>query len=169
MEELLLREPTENDQMIVMEYRDECVAFGIPKSVGFPLKDVKKYEDWLKVVRDNMNTTDKQSQFLVFRTSDNVLIGMLSVRHSLTRPDLLKYAGHIGYSVRPSERRKGYATQILKLGIEKCKNLKIKQILMICGEDNTASKKCIERNGGVLHEKVLLDDGVVQLRYWINL
>lgn len=144
------------------------MEYGIPKSVGFPLKDANTYEEWLDSVEKNLTANDIQSQYLVFRKSDDMLIGLLSIRHSLNRPDLKKYAGNIGYSVRPSERRKGYATNILKIGIDVCRELGIENALLICGEDNVASTRVIKKNGGVLHERVPLDDGVIQLRFYIN-
>lgn len=169
MNDLIYREPTINDESIVMNYREEFVNFGIPKSVGFALKDIKNYKEWFEDVQRKKTEQDIQTHYLVFREQDSKLIGMLTIRHSLTNPLLLKYSGNIGYNVLPSERRKGYATKMLNIGLSICKTLNINKALLICGEDNVGSKTCIENAGGVLNKKVLLDDGVVQLRYYIDI
>lgn len=166
--DLVYREPTINDEKIVMDYREEFVNYGIPKSVGFSLKDIKSYKEWFDDVQKKRTEKDIQTHFLVFRKQDNKLIGLLTIRHSLSNPLLLKYSGNIGYSVRPSERRKGYATKMLETGLSVCKTLNIDNALLICGEDNVGSKTCIENAGGVLDKKVPLDDGVIQLRYYIK-
>ena len=168
MDELIYREPTINDELIVMNYREEFLKFGIPKSVGFSLKDIKNYKEWFEDVQRKKTEKDIQTHYLVFRVKDCKLIGLLTIRHSLKDPLLLKYSGNIGYSVLPSERRKGYATRMLHFGLSICKTLKIDKSLLICGEDNIGSKTCIENAGGILDKKVLLDDGVVQLRYYID-
>ena len=167
--DFILKEPTALDKNIVMEYRQECLDAGLLKGVGFLLGTVDTFEEWFDIVQKRKNSPDIQTKYLFIRKSDNKLIGILNIRHSLNDPLLLKYNGNIGSSIRPSERRKGYGSEVLKLGINICKNLNIQSILLICGENNIASKKIIEKCGGVLDKKVPLDDGIIQLRYYINL
>ena len=168
-DELIIKIPSLKDENVVMEYRKECLDYGIPKSVGFSLKKHDNYLSWYNETQEKLKKDDIQTTYLVFRKKDNVLVGLLTIRHSLNSPELKKYSGHIGYSVRPSERRKGYASQMLKMGLDICKKLKIKDVLLICGEDNIASQKCIVKNGGILTKRVPLDDGVIQLRFNISI
>ena len=93
---------------------------------------------------------------------------MIDIRHYLN--DFLKeYGGHIGYAVRPSERRKGYATEMLKLAIEYCRSLGIDRVMLGCYKDNMPSIKTIEKNGGALEKEILYLDGKPMLVYWIEL
>lgn len=82
---------------------------------------------------------------------------------------LLFSGGHIGDGIRPSERRKGYATAMLRLALEKCRALGIRRVLMTCDKDNIGSAKSIIKNGGILENEVMNEDGVLEQRYWIDL
>ena len=83
--------------------------------------------------------------------------------------ELEKYGGHIGLGIRPSERKKGYATIMIGLALEECKKLGINKVLMICDKDNIGSAKSIINNGGVLENEILGKDGKIEQRYWINI
>jgi predicted acetyltransferase len=96
-------------------------------------------------------------------------IGRLSIRHRLT-DELLKTGGHIGYDIRPSRRSRGYGSKILELALPIAHELGIGQALLTCDETNIGSKKIIEKNGGVLQDRVEEPGtGVYKLRYWITL
>lgn len=82
---------------------------------------------------------------------------------------LLLNGGHIGDGVRPSERRKGYATEMIRLALEECKKLGIDRVLMVCYKDNIASAKSIINNGGILENEIEAEDGKIDQRYWISL
>jgi predicted acetyltransferase len=82
--------------------------------------------------------------------------------------NLLISGGHIGYSVRPSERKKGYGKEILFLALQKCKKLGIAKILVTCDSKNIASEKVILANGGKLENCVPFDNRVIK-RYWITM
>jgi predicted acetyltransferase len=88
-------------------------------------------------------------------------LGRLGIRHRLT-PALLEMGGHIGYDVRPSVRRRGHATEMLRQALEIARGLGIDRALVTCDVDNIASKTVIERNGGVLE-----DEREGKLRFWI--
>lgn len=97
----------------------------------------------------------------------NIFVGAVNIRHYLNE-GLLLTGGHIGDGIRPSERRKGYATAMIALALEECKKLGIERVLMCCDKDNIGSAKSIIRNGGVLENEVE-EDGHLEQRYWIQL
>ena len=88
------------------------------------------------------------------------LIGYVAIRHRLS-PWLLDQGGHVGYGVRPSRRREGHATRALGLALVEARALGIERALVTCDHDNVASRRTIERNGGVLEDR--RGD---KLRYW---
>lgn len=102
-----------------------------------------------------------------FVRDDNKIIGAINIRHRLN--DYLKnIGGHIGYGIRPNERRKGYATEMLGKALDIVSEMGIKSILITCDKDNIASAKTIIKNGGDLHSEDS-DNGIVFQRYWIDL
>ena len=99
----------------------------------------------------------------------NRVLGRSKLRHRLI-PSLEREGGHIGYDIRPSERRKGYGTLILKLTLEKAKGLSLDRVLLTCDADNIGSAKVIENNGGVLSGRAVSEkSGKEILQYWIEL
>ena len=95
-------------------------------------------------------------------------IGKVEVRHRLT-PMLALIGGHVGYSVRPSMRRRGYGTLALSLVLPRCLQLGLDRVLVTCDESNEASRRIIEANGGELSDVIQLEDRVVRtMRYWID-
>ena len=98
----------------------------------------------------------------------NIFVGAVNIRHYLNE-GLLQCGGHIGDGIRPTERRKGYATAMIALALEKCRELGIERVLMTCNTDNPASAKTIMKNGGVLENEVINEDGEPEQRYWIDL
>ena len=107
------------------------------------------------------------STFFALDVERNIFVGAINIRHYLNKKLLLD-GGHIGDGVRPSERRKGYATEIIRLGLEECKKLGITKVLIVCDKGNIGSRKSILNNGGVLENEIDVDGTIVQ-RYWINL
>ncbi len=98
---------------------------------------------------------------------DEKFVGHVNVRHELT--DKLKIiGGHIGYYIRPTERRKGYGYKILGLALIKAHELGLKKVMITCNDDNVGSIKVIERNGGILKDKVQTEEEGLVRHYWIE-
>jgi predicted acetyltransferase len=96
-------------------------------------------------------------------------IGEASIRHELNAW-LSREGGHVGYGIRPSRQRQGYGRLILALALEECRRLGIGRVLVTCQEDNLASARIIEANGGVLENVIHHPSGHGRLRrYWISL
>lgn len=97
---------------------------------------------------------------------NNKIIGAVNIRHYLNEY-LLNFGGHIGYGVRPSERKKGYASLMLSMALPIAKELGINKALITCDKNNVGSAKTIINNGGVLENEVL-GDGEITQRCWIE-
>jgi predicted acetyltransferase len=96
-------------------------------------------------------------------------VGRITIRHRLTE-ELKRVGGHIGYVVRPSKRGQGYASEALRMALKEAKLLGLAQVLLTCDDDNTASIRVIEKNGGVREENPHTNDLERAIRrYWINL
>lgn len=108
------------------------------------------------------------SVFFLLDDERNRLLGAVNIRHELN-DYLLREGGHIGDGIRPSERRKGYATALVGLALEECRKLGIGRVLMTCDKDNIGSAKSIVKNGGVLENEITDKDGTLVQRYWITL
>lgn len=108
------------------------------------------------------------SSFLV-GVFDGRIVGRVSIRHELNEY-LLRMGGHVGYGVVPSFRRKGFATTILQKTLPVCRTLGIDRLLLTCDDDNIASIKVIEAQGGILENTLSGNDlRVPKRRYWITL
>lgn len=109
------------------------------------------------------------TQFFYVRKADDRLVGMIQVRHYLNAY-LSKYGGHIGYSIRPSERRKGYATSMLSAVLPYCRKIGLEKLLITCMDGNIGSEKTILHNGGLYESAVQEPDKNRRLkRFWITL
>ena len=132
-------------------------------------------EDWLSQVEKNRHWDTVQEgwmpaeQYIAVDTKNNEIVGMLNFRKELNEY-LLNYIGHIGYSIAPSKRRQGLGTIMLELALIEAKGFGLERVLITCTDDNIASARVIENNGGVLEDK-RVDPGDQKLtrRYWITL
>ena len=152
---------------------------------GSALLDQMEYEQWLIQNTGNRHESTVNNgwvaatTFFAVRKHDSKIIGMIDIRHNLENEFLRRYGGHIGYSVRPYERKNGYATEILKMGLEYAKSLNIEKVMIGCYFDNIPSIKTIEKCGGVLsetkpyssgnHFNMPVEDGKPISIYWIDL
>ena len=138
-----------------------------------PFDNLEDFAEFIRMLDDcERGNLDKKfsSTTSYFVTDENGrLVGAASLRHYLTAEGY-KTWGHIGYGVRPSERRKGYATQILKMVLAEAKVKKIQRVLLGCHSSNIGSAKVIESCGGVLENTVADPDDINETirRYWID-
>lgn len=108
------------------------------------------------------------SVFFLYDDERDRLLGAINIRN-YHNDILLREAGHIGDGIRPSERRKGYATLMISLALDECKKLGLKSVLMVCAKDNIGSKKSIIKNGGVLENEFINEEGIIEEHYWIEI
>lgn len=170
-----LVEPSMEYDAQMQGYRQEFLDFGGSMDGCGSLRRFARTEDWLEQVESLKKPETAppglvpMTQFIYVREEDKKVVGVIQIRHYFNEY-LEKYAGHIGYSVCPSERRKGYATAMLRLVLPKCKALGIDRVLISCVQGNEGSRKTILNNGGVFESTVLLEEKNVYLeRYWIDL
>ena len=165
--------PTAKYKDEIMNYKKEFIENNDSMDGTSGLRNAKSFEEWHNAIIDNLNEETVRdglvpaTTYIAISTEDERLIGMIDIRHRLNEY-LLNYGGHIGYSVRRSERGKGYATAMLELALKKCEILGITKVLLTCDKDNIASAKTIIKNGASLENEVQEESGITQ-RYWINL
>ena len=108
------------------------------------------------------------STFLCVRQGDERLVGMINIRHRLN-DFLLNYGGHIGYSIRPDERGKGYGKEQLRLGLAACRARGLHRVLLTCDQNNLRSRRTIESAGGVYEDSRTRPGEGPTRRYWIDI
>ena len=153
-------EPTMNIADAIADYRQELLEADCTFDGTLSLKrmpDMQEYVDYVIDRANPLHETPEQNDLVTLlfcvRTSDSKILGSIQIRHEMDEFKRL-YSGHIGYSVRPSERRKGYATRILKFAVDYCRTLGIKDINISCMTDNEASRRTILANGGKYRDTV---------------
>jgi predicted acetyltransferase len=132
--------------------------------------DFQKFADKFQDEADGKNLKEGRVPQTTFWAIENdEYVGRISIRHYLN-DHLQLHGGHIGYDVRPSKRKLGHGTQMLKLVLPKTKELDITKALLTCDSTNIASRKIIESCGGVFENEVPTEEGKpTKLRFWIDL
>jgi len=168
--------PTAKHRRQVEEYKQKYAnekMISVSLIPGCGSLENQTFDEWLQECNDHRVGKNlpkdyvPATQFIAVRKTDGKMVGTFQVRHSLT-PHLEKIGGHVGYSVAPDERNKGYATQMLILGLEECRKLGIKKVRVSCVKANTPSRKVIEKCGGKYDGDAEFDGKMFE-RYWIDI
>ena len=173
MDKIILVKPDLSYADEIIKYKEESLKESPIINGSAGLDRFSSIEIWFEELKKRSceDTVPKglvpSSTYLAVREKDNYIVGMIDIRHYLNEY-LTQVGGHIGYGVRKTERNKGYAKQMLKLALEKCKELKIKKVLITCDEDNIASEKVILSANAKL-EDIRNVDGENKKRFWIEL
>ena len=145
------RLPNLEDKEIIKAYIEDHYSHNEKSLSASNMLTSMNWENWVKKINDNVIIGDEEwGKSLTYLAIDNnKLIGLLSIRYDLPN-NLVNLYGHIGYGVRPSERRKGYALKMLKYALEECKKLGLNSVILGCYKENIGSAKTIIKNGGIL-------------------
>ena len=161
-----------------LSYKDQYIDFMEDwKSTGEVLvpfvlaMDYSNFQEYIQKLKNYSLGIGLPDGFVPHSTfwlmSGDKIIGVSNLRHSLTN-SLLKEGGNIGYGIRPTERKKGYATLLLQLTLDKARSIGLSKVLVTCYMDNIGSVKTILNNKGVLDSEEEIN-GKSHQRYWINL
>lgn len=169
------------DKKYLTEYQEaykkslEKISEGLMKKHQLKFVDINEV-DIIQEFKDNRDksklTETSVPSYDYFLVDNNKFIGIIHIRLKLTK-NLMRYGGNIGYAINPKYWRQGYGSEILRLGLEKAKELGLtNKVLITCDDDNIGSYKIIEKNGGILENKIENEscgEYFLTRRYWIKL
>lgn len=174
MNEIKLMKPTMEYADDIMSFRQEMLDTRDSFAGCGSLRNCSSTDEWIKIL-DNMENEETcpiggvtSNTYIAVRLSDNKVVGIIDLRHHINHPILGVWGGHMGYSVRPSERRKGYAKEMLRQNLQNCIKRGLHKVLITCDYDNFASERTIRANGGVFEKEICIDGNRMN-RYWIEL
>jgi predicted acetyltransferase len=173
MSRLKLVLPTPEYKDKLMDYKREFIENRDSMDGTAGLGNSETFEEWYGAFFNNLKEETARDGFVPATTymalsvDDSRLIGMIDIRHRLN-DYLLNFGGHIGYSIRKSERQQGYANEMLGLALVECLKLDIKKVLITCDKNNIASAKTIINNNGKLENEIPEGTKITQ-RYWVSL
>ena len=163
-----------------MEYDDEIMSLRAELLAARDADDfagccnLDEYETtarWLEhlcALENGLSPQVPSTAYMAVRKSDGRVVGLIDLRHHIEHPILGEWGGHMGYSVRPSERGKGYGKQMLRLNLENCSKRGLPRVLVTCSRKNPASERVILANGGIFERETCVGSEVIK-RYWIEL
>ena len=165
--------PSEEHLEEVCAYREEFLAADSSMDGAGPLRRYPDPRDWLAAVRayaDPATVPEGKVQATeLLCVEGGRVLGMIQIRHELNEY-LRLYAGHIGYSVRPSARRQGVAAWMLSAALPFCREIGLRRVMIACEPRNEGSRRTILKNGGVYEKTVHEPERNIDLeQYWIDL
>lgn len=178
MEKFFLEEASINRKEDALDFIKEFIEYDSDLNGMGPFDKVCEEYSYEEALEKNIKMKDKDyaysidrcpgKTFFLIRENDNKMIGCINVRWDLL-PRMLEYGGHIGYSIRPTERRKGYNKINLYLGLLEAKKIGLDKVMLDCDSDNIASDKTLKALGGVF-TKCVIDpyDGLPTNVYWFD-
>jgi len=156
------------------EMMDEWFAYGGRLNPGALQSNGSSYETWLRWIDEDAHEDTcppgsvPQTMYFAVR-DDGKLIGAVTVRHRLNdKTNNSSGGGHVGFGVRPSERRRGYASEILRLALKKLAERGVDKVTINCASDNIGSEKTILANGAVFQDEVTNSEGEKTKRFRIR-
>ena len=178
-EEIVLIKPTIEYKEQAKEMMEEAKKYDIDDPdiwAGYAsMEEYENYEEWLNSLDNDLDFENIRqgrvpaSTYFLLRKTDNRIIGIINIRYGLNY-FLNNFGGHIGYSIRATERKKGYGHKQLVLGLEKCLEIPINKVLITCREKNIGSAKVIEGCGGIYEDtRFCKEENDNFKRYWIAL
>ncbi len=176
MKEIRLMRPSMEYGEDIMQLRKELMEANDNDSFAGcgSLRQCSSMEEWLHILAEKENSDTcragsvTSNTYIAVRISDNKTVGIIDLRHHINHPILGLWGGHMGYSIRPSERNKGYAKEMLRQNLLNCKERGMDKVMIICSPENRASEKTIIANGRVFEKEVYVDGEYIK-RYWITL
>ena len=165
---IIFKEPKDVTFEQILDYKEEFLLNSEIIQGAANMTDLSTPE-WVQFTENTKNKESVTPGFVTahtfFALDNNKIVGIINARHELN-DYLLNFGGHIGYSVRKSERRKGYAKAMLSYTVDFLFSLGLEKVLITCDKKNIASKRTIESCGGILENEVATEDRTT-LRYWI--
>ena len=178
MEKFFLEAPSLFRKEEIIQYINEFVLYNSDINGMGPLDKILKGSTFEEALEDCLNAKDKEyakklgrcqsKTFLLIRTNDNKIVGTINIRWNLSKK-MLRFGGHIGYGIRPTERRKGYNKINLYLGLMEAKKMGLTEVILDCDANNIGSDKTMKALGGRL-ERSEVDpfDGILTNVYRFN-
>lgn len=178
MEKFYFERPSIERKNEIIEYLDEFVKYGSDINGSGSLDEIYDGYTFEQALDRCLKTEDEEyaksvgrcqgKTFLLIRENDNKLVGTINVRWNLSE-EMLQFGGHIGYGIRPTERRKGYNKINLYLGMIEAKKVGLEKVMLDCDVNNLGSDKTLKALGGKL-ERTEIDpsDGILTNVYWFD-
>ena len=165
---IIFKEPKDVTFEQILDYKEEFLLNSEIIQGAANMTDLS-IPEWVQFTENTKNKESVTPGFVTahtfFALDNSKIVGIINARHELN-DYLLNFGGHIGYSVRKSERRKGYAKAMLSYTVDFLFSLGLEKVLITCDKKNIASKRTIESCGGILENEVATEERTT-LRYWI--